>query len=76
LPKNKVIADRYEIIREVGRGAMGVVYMAWDQKLERNIALKTIKLDQKKPFKMDEFRKGLIQEAKAVAKLKNPQIVT
>ena len=74
--KNKLIADRYLIISELGRGAMGIVYKAWDQKLERYIALKTIKFDQKKPVKIDEFRKRLISEAKAVAKLKHPRIVT
>lgn len=74
--KDNIVADRYQILSEVGRGAMGVVYKAWDQKLERYIALKTIKFDQKVPVKIEEFRKRLISEAKAIAKLKHPHIVT
>ena len=72
----KIFVDRYKIISELGKGAMGVVYKSWDQKLERNIALKVIKFDQDVPTRISEIRKRMIVEAKAAAKLKHPNIVT
>jgi eukaryotic-like serine/threonine-protein kinase len=71
----QVIADRYEIVQEVGRGAMGVVYKALDKKLERYVALKTLKIDQGSPVKIADFRKRMIFEAKAAAKLRHPNVV-
>ena len=75
LHKEKIIGDRYKIIKELGKGAMGVVYKAWDQKLDRFIALKAIKFEQNTPTKFEEIRKRMIVEAKAAAKLKHPNIV-
>ncbi|MBU1627276.1 protein kinase, partial [bacterium] len=76
LTSKKIIGNRYEIISELGKGAMGVVYKVWDQKLDRFIALKAIKFEEKVPTRIAEIRKRMITEAKAVAKLKHPNIVT
>jgi len=76
ITSKKIIGDRYEIIKEIGKGAMGIVYKAWDQKLERYIALKAIKFNQKVPTRIADIRKRMISEAKAAAKLKHPNIVT
>ena len=48
LKPQKTIANRFRIINELGKGAMGLVYKAWDQKLDRYITLKTIKFEHKK----------------------------
>ncbi|MBU4440860.1 MAG: zinc-ribbon domain-containing protein, partial [Actinobacteria bacterium] len=40
---------RYRVLREVGRGAMGIVYLARDDKISRNVAIKTLHLDPKLP---------------------------
>jgi serine/threonine-protein kinase len=68
---------RYHIIREIGRGAMGVVYKADDPVIEREVAIKAIQLS----FVVSEEEKQLYlnrfyREAKAAGKLNHPNIVT
>ncbi|HZE99920.1 MAG TPA: serine/threonine-protein kinase, partial [Planctomycetota bacterium] len=58
---------RYEIVRNVGEGGMGVVYEAFDPDLKRTVALKVLK-------QADADR--LRREASAAAKLRHPNIVT
>src|SRR5260221_3448713 len=67
---------RYEVLRELGRGMMGVVYQAKDPALNRNVALKTISL----AFAVSEsdretFEARFLQEARAAAALSHPSIV-
>jgi serine/threonine protein kinase len=68
---------RYQIIREIGRGSMGVVYKADDPVIEREVAIKAIQLS----FAVNEEEKQLYlnrfyREAKAAGKLNHPNIVT
>ena len=52
-------AGRYQIIEEVGRGAMGVVYRGFDPTINRTVAIKTIYLDNADPAlltRLDEVR--------------------
>ncbi|MEZ0368669.1 MAG: serine/threonine protein kinase [Candidatus Sericytochromatia bacterium] len=70
----------YVILREIGRGGMGVVFQAWDRRLERYVALKLLSLgdgqacsDSAPPDAAVEL---FLQEAKAVARLNHPNIVT
>jgi eukaryotic-like serine/threonine-protein kinase len=67
---------RYEIVGELGRGAMGVVYKARDPQIDRLVALKTIVLRGQDPEAEDEFRKRFLNEAKAAGRLHHPGIVT
>jgi serine/threonine protein kinase len=63
----------YVIEREVGRGGMGVVYLAHDMRLNRRVALKALPA----PFALDERRRErLRREARAAAALSHPGIVT
>lgn len=66
---------RYEIIGELGRGAMGVVYKARDPQIDRMVALKTVSLRGQEPEAEEEFRKRFLNEAKAAGRLHHPGIV-
>lgn len=66
---------RYEIISEIGQGAMGVVYRALDPMLERTVAIKTISLDLSKD-EFEEFEQRFYREAKSAGRLNHPNIVT
>ena len=66
---------RYEIVGELGRGAMGVVYKARDPQIDRIVALKTIALRGQEPQEEEEFRKRFMNEAQAAGRLHHPGIV-
>src|SRR5262249_9069326 len=62
---------RYQIVRLLGQGAMGAVYLAYDPQLERHVALKTPFLGSN-PITIERF----FREAKAAAQLRSPYICT
>jgi Tol biopolymer transport system component/predicted Ser/Thr protein kinase len=63
----------YQVVREIGRGAMGVVYEARDTRLDRPVALKILPPERvSDPVRKQRF----IQEAKAASALNHPNIVT
>jgi diguanylate cyclase (GGDEF)-like protein len=67
---------RYEIIDELGRGAMGIVYKAHDPLIERAVAIKAINLEPLSAKEKVEFETRFYQEAKAAGHLNHPNIVT
>jgi len=67
---------RYEILSELGRGAMGVVYKARDPKINRVVAVKTISLTGHPPEEELEYRERFVREAEAAGRLSHPGIVT
>ena len=68
---------RYEILDELGRGAMGVVYRARDTKIGREVAIKTIRLtDKVDPSEVTALRERLFREAQSAGRLSHPGIVT
>jgi eukaryotic-like serine/threonine-protein kinase len=66
---------RYEIVDELGRGAMGIVYKANDPLLDRQVALKTINLQNLPQDERKEYEARFYQEAKAAGRLNHPNIV-
>jgi serine/threonine-protein kinase len=66
---------RYEIVAELGKGAMGTVYRAVDPLLNRTVAVKTINLSADRD-EMAEYEARFYQEAKAAGGLNHPNIVT
>ena len=75
-PNRPKMLGRYEIVSELGRGAMGTVYKAWDPKIERFAAIKTILLHQSGIHEQREFRSRFFVEAQAAGRLLHPGIVT
>ncbi len=68
---------RYEILRVLGKGAMGVVYLARDPQIERELALKTIRFDRGEgSFNAEEAKARFLKEARISGRLQHPHIVT
>lgn len=68
---------RYQIVEELGRGAMGVVYKALDPAIGRTVAIKTIRLsDLSDTEERRRVHERLLREAQAAGVLSHPNIVT
>jgi serine/threonine-protein kinase len=67
---------RYEIEREIGRGAMGVVYLGKDPTIARTVAIKTLSYQVFDDSNLDELKGRFFREAKAAGRLSHPAIVT
>jgi serine/threonine-protein kinase len=73
----KPMLGRYQIEKELGKGAMGVVYMGRDPKINRIVAIKTMALSQE--FDEDELadvKERFFREAETAGRLNHPNIVT
>ncbi|MDP3701096.1 MAG: serine/threonine-protein kinase [Hylemonella sp.] len=67
---------RYDLIRVVGKGAMGVVYEARDPNLDRRVAIKTIAVDAMSEQEAIEYEARFRTEARSAARLQHPHIVS
>jgi serine/threonine-protein kinase len=68
---------RYQIDSEIGRGAMGMVYLGHDDKIGRTVAIKTMVLgDEIEDDMRDEVKTRFFREAEAAGRLDHPNIVT
>jgi serine/threonine protein kinase len=67
---------RYEVVRELGKGAMGIVYLAKDPLIGRLVALKTIRIQNSDDDEAKEFQQRFVREAQAAGILNHPAIVT
>ena len=69
---DRVLSATYELDREIGRGGMGIVYLARDKRLKRNVAIKL--LPPELAFR-SEIRSRFLKEAETAAQLSHPCIV-
>lgn len=68
---------RYQVEKELGRGAMGVVYLGRDPEIGRMVAIKTMALSREStPEARAEVRERFFREAEAAGRLNHPNIVT
>lgn len=72
---NDVFLGRYQVNNLIGSGAMGSVFRGWDPKLQRPVALKTIRLSPD-GFDREKLVKSLLEEASVSARFNHPNIVT
>ncbi len=73
----KPMLGRYQVEKELGKGAMGVVYLGKDPKISRTVAIKTMALSQE--FEEDELKdvtERFFREAETAGRLNHPNIVT
>lgn len=73
----KPMLGRYQIEKELGKGAMGVVYQGRDPKINRVVAIKTMALAQEfEADELDEVKQRFFREAETAGRLNHPNIVT
>src|SRR5213075_1777293 len=68
----QALAGRYSIDRELGRGGMGIVYMAREVHLDRLVAIKLLPLER---AGQPQLRERFLREARLAAKLSHPNII-
>jgi serine/threonine-protein kinase len=68
---------RYEIIKQLGKGAMGIVYLGQDPRINRTTAIKTFKFgDEFDPEDIQDLKTKFFREAESAGTLSHPNIVT
>ncbi len=73
----KPILGRYQIDSEIGRGAMGTVYLGHDPRISRTVAIKTLSLSEEfESEQLEEIKSRFFREAEAAGRLNHPNIVT
>ncbi len=73
----KPMLGRYEVEKELGKGAMGIVYLGRDPKISRVVAIKTMALAQEfEEDELDEVKERFFREAETAGRLNHPYIVT
>jgi len=71
------LAKNYEIIKEIGRGGMGIVYLAQDKRLDRKVAIKVLQIDPNlSEQESGKIIKRFYKEGQSLAKLTHPNIVS
>ncbi len=73
----KPMLGRYQVEKELGKGAMGVVYLGKDPKISRVVAIKTLALSQEfDADELEEVKARFFREAETAGRLNHPNIVT
>lgn len=73
----KPMLGRYQVEKELGKGAMGIVYLGRDPKISRVVAIKTMALAQEfEADELEEVKQRFFREAETAGRLSHPNIVT
>ena len=73
----KPMLGRYQVEKELGKGAMGIVYQGRDPKINRIVAIKTMALSQEfEEDELEEVKERFFREAETAGRLNHPNIVT
>ncbi len=72
----RVFLDRYQVIRILGHGGMGSVFRAWDPRLCRDVAIKTVRVGQSSGNDSLTLQLSLQNEAVAFARLQHPNVIS
>ncbi|HEX7047067.1 MAG TPA: serine/threonine-protein kinase [Gammaproteobacteria bacterium] len=73
----KPMLGRYQVEKELGKGAMGVVYLGRDPKINRVVAIKTMALSQEfEEDELEDVKQRFFREAETAGRLNHPNIVT
>ncbi|MEU2559329.1 serine/threonine-protein kinase [Streptomyces longispororuber] len=72
----RVVAGRYELSTLIGQGGMGQVWTAYDQRLDRRVAVKLLRPDKVAGAEADELRRRFVRECRVTAQVDHPGLVT
>ncbi|GAA3070334.1 serine/threonine-protein kinase [Streptomyces glomeratus] len=72
----RIVADRYELSTLIGQGGMGQVWTAYDQRLDRRVAVKLLRPDKVAGQEADELRRRFLRECRVTAQVDHPGLVT
>src|SRR6266550_2425735 len=73
MPELPQSVDRFQVVRILGKGGMGTVYLARDERLERPVAVKVLHTED---LATDERRTRFMREARTAASIRHPNIAT
>lgn len=76
MTNNELVLGKYEILEEIGRGGMGVVYRAKDTRIERIVAIKELLINPSLAKAAEEIIARFHREAQTAGSLSHPNIVT
>ncbi len=71
----KIFVDRYQVISPIGKGGMGTVFLGWDPKLDRHVALKTLPIGNDFGTR-ENMSETLVQEAVTAARISHRNVVS
>ncbi|MCP2331540.1 serine/threonine-protein kinase [Actinoalloteichus caeruleus] len=75
--RNRIVAGRYQLLDELGRGGMGIVWRAEDRVIGRQVAIKELRLPEGiPPEERGVFEERVLREARTAGRLNDPAVVT
>ncbi|MFM9371624.1 protein kinase domain-containing protein [Streptomyces sp. Da 82-17] len=72
----RLVSGRYELSQQIGQGGMGQVWTAYDQRLDRRVAVKLLRPDRVAGAEADELRRRFVRECRVTAQVDHPGLVT